>query len=197
MKKKEEDIISSEEREMETAADETNNTDAENSEMTLSDDKENVDVQREEDELTKANNEIERLKDQYLRRVAEFDNYRKRTLKEKADLIRNGGENVIKEMLPVLDDFERAWDNIEKTDDINTLKEGVSLIMKKFRDTLAAQGLKAIDTNGVDFDTDYHEAISLMAVDDDAKKGKVIDCVSTGYTLNDKVIRFAKVVVGN
>lgn len=148
------------------------------------------------DELAKAQAEIQSLRDQYLRKVAEFENYRKRTSQEKVELIRNGGENVIKEMLPVLDDFDRAWENIDKTENLETLKEGVSLIIKKLRDTLAAQGLKAIETKDQDFNTDFHEAIALVPVDEDAKKGKVIDCVSTGYMLNDKVIRYAKVAVG-
>ena len=148
------------------------------------------------DELAKAQAEIQSLRDQYLRKVAEFENYRKRTSQEKVELIRNGGENVIKEMLPVLDDFDRAWENIDKTENLETLKEGVSLIIKKLRDTLTAQGLKAIETKDQDFNTDFHEAIALVPVDEDAKKGKVIDCVSTGYMLNDKVIRYAKVAVG-
>lgn len=149
-----------------------------------------------EEQLEAARAEIARLKDQNLRQVAEFDNYRKRTLKEKTDLILNGGEKVIGALLPVLDDLERAEQNLDKSADFDTLKQGVELIAKKLRDTLERQGLKPIDAAGKDFDTDYHEAIAMVPVDDAAQKGKVIDCVATGYMLNDKVLRHAKVAVG-
>lgn len=149
-----------------------------------------------EEQLAMANDEIVRLKDQLLRQIAEFDNYRKRTLKEKTELILNGGEKVISALLPVLDDFERAQQNLSKSADYDTLKEGVDLIQKKFTDILEKQGLKAIDTTDKDFDTDFHEAIAMVPVTDDKQKGKVIDCVATGYTLNEKVIRHAKVAVG-
>ena len=138
-----------------------------------------------EELLAEAEEEIARLKDQYLRQVAEFDNYRKRTLKEKAELILNGGEKTIAALLPVLDDMERAQANIAQNQDYDALKEGVELI-----------ALKKIDTADKDFDVDFHEAIAMVPVTDDARKGKVIDCVATGYMLNDHVLRHAKVAVG-
>ena len=149
-----------------------------------------------EEQLQKAQEEIQHLKDNHLRQLAEFDNYRKRTLKEKAELILNGGEKVITAFLPILDDLARAQENIEKNQDYNTLKEGVDLIVKKLYKVLGEQGLTVIDTEGQPFDTDYFEAVALVPVEDDAQKGKIIDCVQTGYKLNDKVIRHAKVVVG-
>lgn len=149
-----------------------------------------------EELLAEAEEEIARLKDQYLRQVAEFDNYRKRTLKEKAELILNGGEKTIAALLPVLDDMERAQANIAQNQDYDALKEGVELIAKKLLDILEKQGLKKIDTADKDFDVDFHEAIAMVPVTDDARKGKVIDCVATGYMLNDHVLRHAKVAVG-
>ena len=146
--------------------------------------------------LDKALAEIEELKTQMLYKQAEFDNFRKRTIKEKADLILNGGEKTVKAILPVLDDFERAIAQAEKTDDIEAIKEGMVLIYKKFVKTLETQGVQKIDTENKDFNTDYHEAVALVPGMGDDKKGKVIDCVQTGYTLNDKVIRHAKVAVG-
>lgn len=149
-----------------------------------------------EEQLQKAQEEIQHLKDNHLRQLAEFDNYRKRTLKEKAELILNGGEKVITAFLPILDDLARAQENIEKNQDYNTLKEGVDLIVKKLYKVLGEQGLTVIDTEGQPFDTDYYEAVALVPVADETQKGKIIDCVQTGYKLNDKVIRHAKVVVG-
>ena len=149
-----------------------------------------------EEQLQKAQEEIQHLKDNHLRQLAEFDNYRKRTLKGKADLILNGGEKVITAFLPILDDLARAQENIEKNQDYNTLKEGVDLIVKKLYKVLGEQGLSVIEAEGQPFDTDYFEAVALVPVEDDAQKGKIIDCVQTGYKLNDKVIRHAKVVVG-
>ena len=146
--------------------------------------------------MQKAQEEIQHLKDNHLRQLAEFDNYRKRTLKEKADLILNGGEKVITAFLPILDDLARAQENIDKNQDYNTLKEGVDLIVKKLYKVLGEQGLSVIEAEGQPFDTDYFEAVALVPVEDDAQKGKIIDCVQTGYKLNDKVIRHAKVVVG-
>lgn len=148
------------------------------------------------DKLAKAEEELAAMKDKYLRQVAEFDNYRKRTMREKAELILNGGEKVLAALLPVLDDLERAADNMEKSDDVQTLKEGVALILDKLGKTLAAQGLKKMDTDGKEFDTDFHEAIALVPAADEAQKNHVIDCVQAGYTLNEKVLRHAKVVVG-
>ena len=149
----------------------------------------------ERDPLDVALEEIAKLKDQLLRTIAEFENYKKRTLKEKAELILNGGEKAITAILPVLDDFERALaDN--HTDDPQAIKEGMELIYKKFTKTLEGLGVKKIDTNDQDFDVDYHEAIAMVPGMGDDKKGKVIDCVQTGYMLNEKVIRHAKVAVG-
>ena len=149
---------------------------------------------KEEDPLEKANKEIAELKDKYLRTLAEFDNYKKRTLKEKAGLILNGGEKTVKAVLPVLDDFERALK--DKSDDPKAIKDGVTMIFNKFVKTLESLGVKKIDTTDKDFDTDFHEAVAMVPGMGDDKKGKVIDCVQTGYTLNDKVIRHAKVAVG-
>ena len=149
---------------------------------------------KEEDPLEKANKEIAELKDKYLRTLAEFDNYKKRTLKEKAELILNGGEKTVKAVLPVLDDFERALK--DKSDDPKAIKDGVTMIFNKFVKTLESLGVKKIDTTDKDFDTDFHEAVAMVPGMGDDKKGKVIDCVQTGYTLNDKVIRHAKVAVG-
>lgn len=148
------------------------------------------------EKLEVANEEIASLKDKYLRQVAEFDNYRKRTMKEKAELILNGGEKVLGALLPVLDDLERAAQNIEKSQDVDALREGVNLIIDKLNKTLTAQGLKKMDTVGKAFDTDYHEAVALIPAQQEEQKNHVIDCVQSGYMLNDKVIRHAKVVVG-
>lgn len=128
--------------------------------------------------------------------MADFDNYRKRTLKEKADLIKSGGEECLKNLLPIIDDFERSLAAINQSNDAEAIKEGVNLIYNKFKDYLSKQGIKEIDTDNADFDTEYQEAVTTFPVDDPKKKGKVIDCVQKGYTLNGKVIRFAKVVVG-
>ncbi len=148
------------------------------------------------EKLAEAEEEIARLKDRYLRQAAEFDNFRKRTLKEKSQLLLNGGEKVITSLLPVLDDLERAMDNMEKSTDVATLREGVELIVSKLQKTLATHGLKKIETEGKDFDTDFHEAVALVPADEEAKKNKIIDCVQPGYMLNEKVIRHSKVVVG-
>lgn len=148
------------------------------------------------EKLQKAEEQIAALKDQYLRQVAEFDNFRKRTIKEKTELILNGGEKVISALLPVLDDLERAQENISKSNEIETLKEGVDLILSKLAKTLEQQGLKKMDTANQSFDTDFHEAVALVPVQEEAQKQQIIDCVQAGYMLNDKVIRHAKVVVG-
>ena len=148
------------------------------------------------DPLKEAQEKIEELNDKYLRKVAEFENYRKRTLKEKAELILNGAEKTITKILPVIDDMERAIENGKKTDDVETLREGIDLIYKKFIKILSGEGVERIETTDKDFDTDFHEAIAMVPGMGDDKKGKVIDCVQTGYTLNGKVIRYAKVAVG-
>ena len=165
--------------------------DTENSENT-----ENSEEAEELDPLEKAQKEIEELKTQLLYKVAEFDNYRKRTLKERAELILNGGEKFITAVLPIIDDMERAIENGEKTDDPAVLREGMELIHQKFMKTLEAQGVSKIDTENADFDTDLHEAVAMVPGMGDDKKGKVIDCLQQGYKLNDKVIRHAKVAVG-
>ena len=165
--------------------------DTENSENT-----ENSEKAEELDPLEKAQKEIEELKTQLLYKVAEFDNYRKRTLKERAELILNGGEKFIAAVLPIIDDMERAIENGEKTEDPAVLREGMELIHQKFMKTLEAQGVSKIDTENADFDTDLHEAVAMVPGMGDDKKGKVIDCLQQGYKLNDKVIRHAKVAVG-
>ena len=146
------------------------------------------------DPLTKAQQEVEELKKLLLYKTAEFENYRKRTLKEKAELILNGGEKTVAAILPVLDDFERAI--ADKSEDPKAIKEGVQMIFNKFVKTLEGLGVKKIETNDKDFDVDFHEAIAMVPGMGDDKKGKIIDCVQTGYTMNDKVIRHAKVAVG-
>lgn len=147
-------------------------------------------------ELEKANEQIEEQKDKYLRLSAEFDNYRKRTMKEKAELILNGGEKSIRSILPIVDDFERALKNMETATDVAAVKEGVELIYNKFMSVLGQNGVKVIETKEQPLDTDYHEAIAVIPAPNEALKGKILDCVQTGYILNDKVIRHAKVVVG-
>ena len=148
------------------------------------------------DPLEKAQEEIAELKNQLLYKVAEFDNYRKRTLKERAELILNGGEKFITAILPIIDDMERAIENGQKTDDPEVLREGMTLIHQKFIKTLESQGVSKIETEDADFDTDVHEAVAMVPGMGDDKKGKVIDCLQEGYKLNDKVIRHAKVAVG-
>ena len=147
-------------------------------------------------ELEKANEQIEEQKDKYLRLSAESDNYRKRTMKEKAELILNGGEKSISSILPIVDDFERALKNMETATDVAAVKEGVELIYNKFMSVLGQNGVKVIETKEQPLDTDYHEAIAVIPAPNEAQKGKILDCVQTGYILNDKVIRHAKVVVG-
>ena len=147
-------------------------------------------------ELEKANEQIEEQKDKYLRLSAEFDNYRKRTMKEKAELILNGGEKSISSILPIVDDFERALKNMETATDVAAVKEGVELIYNKFMSVLGQNGVKVIERKEQPLDTDYHEAIAVIPAPNEALKGKILDCVQTGYILNDKVIRHAKVVVG-
>ena len=147
-------------------------------------------------QLDEANDRIATLEDKYLRQVAEFDNYRKRTVKEKAELIKNGGERAIESILPVLDDFERALANMSKDEKATEIMTGVELIYNKFVGILKQNGLQKIETEGAVFDTDFHEAIAIIPTPDENMKGKVLDCVQAGYTLNDKVIRHAKVAVG-
>lgn len=147
-------------------------------------------------EVEKLQAEQEEMKDKYLRLSAEFDNYRKRTMKEKAELILNGGEKAFKAILPVIDDMERALATMQKATDVDAVKEGVDLIYNKFIQILGQNGVHAIDTKEKELDTDFHDAIAIIDAPSEGLKGKILDCVETGYTLNDKVIRHAKVVVG-
>lgn len=140
--------------------------------------------------------EASEWKDKYLRLVAEFDNYRKRTLKEKMDLIASGGEDVIKSLLAIMDDIDRALDAMTKSNDIEAIRQGIMLIHQKLLDTLHAKGVEEISAIGQELDTDLHEAVAKFPVAEEEKKGKVIDVVQKGYKLKDKVVRFAKVVVG-
>lgn len=149
-----------------------------------------------EKQLEAANETIEDQKDKYLRLSAEFDNYRKRTVKEKAELILNGGEKCLSSILPVVDDLERAIQMMEKATDVAAVKEGVELIYNKFLAVLGQNGVKVIETKEKPLDTDYHEAIAVIPAPSEEHKGKILDCVQTGYTMNDKVLRHAKVVVG-
>ena len=177
-----------EKQEKEAAADAENTTEeGEKAEET---------AEEETDPLDKALEEIKELKEQLLYKAAEFDNFRRRTIKEKAELILNGSEKAVQAVLPVADDMERALENGEKTDDPQVLKEGMELIYQKFMKALESLGVKKIDTTDADFDVDFHEAIAMVPGMGDEKSGKVLDCVQTGYTLNDKVIRHAKVAVG-
>lgn len=186
----------SQEEKNEAQAAETQAQETENTQETLEQEtSEEAQEEETKDPLDTALDEIAKLKDQLLRTVAEFENYKKRTLKEKAELILNGGEKTITAILPVLDDFERALADTH-TDDPAAIKEGMDLIFKKFIKTLESLGVQRIDTTDKDFDVDYHEAIAMVPGMGDDKKGKVIDCVQTGYMLNDKVIRHAKVAVG-
>ncbi len=156
----------------------------------------NEEEKAEADPLTEAKAQLAEIQDKYLRQIAEFDNYRKRTMKEKADLILNGAERTVTAILPVLDDFERALQNMEKAEDIQAVKEGVELIFQKFTKIMEGLGVRKIETLNADFNTDVHEAIAQIPAPTDELKGKVMDCVQTGYMLNEKVIRHAKVAVG-
>lgn len=201
MKEKNINIEDTEEKTDEMAVNESSDEVAEQTESVNADDAENAEStdNAEDDECSeveKLQAEIEELKKQALYKAAEFDNYRKRTLKERAELILNGGEKTITALLPVIDDMERALQNGEKTDDPQVLREGMELIYQKLMKVLEAQGVKKIDTQDADFDTNLHEAVALVPGMGDDKKGKVIDCMATGYKLNDKVIRYAKVAVG-
>ena len=149
--------------------------------------------QTEEEKLAK---QLEELKDKYLRTVAEFENFKRRTLKEKAELILNGGEKAITAILPIIDDMERAIENAHKQACVDAVEEGWELIYKKLLSTLEGMGVKKMEVDGKDFDVDFHEAVAMVPGMGDEKKGKIIDCLQTGYTLNDKVIRHAKVAVG-
>ena len=148
------------------------------------------------EDLEQVNQKCEELNDKNLRLMAEFDNFRKRTLKEKSELIKNAGENIFVNILPLVDDFERAMKAMETTEDIEAVKEGINLIYSKFMSFLNTNGVKVIPTDNEPFDVDKHEALTLYPAPTEDQKGKIIDCLTKGYTLNEKVIRFAKVVVG-
>ena len=186
--------IEGEETLNEAPVEETDNEAVDNAAEDVSEEK--TEEEEEKDPLEKAQAEIGELKTQLLYKAAEFENYRKRTLKERAELILNGGEKFITAILPILDDMERAIENGAKTDDPEVLREGMALIHQKFMKTLEAQGVSKIDTENADFDTDLHEAVAMVPGMGDDKKGKVIDCLQQGYKLNDKVIRHAKVAIG-
>ena len=192
MKEEEKNILEEEEtlkeEEIENSENSESSEDSENPE--------NSENSEEKDPLEAAQEEIEQLKTQILYKTAEFDNYRKRTLKEKAELILNGGEKAVSAVLPVIDDMERAIENGAKTDDPAVLREGMELIYNKFVKALEGLGVKKMDTADADFNTDLHEAVAMVPGMGDDKKGKIIDCLQTGYMLNDKVIRHAKVAVG-
>jgi len=181
---------------VEETAEATKNAEPQENEENTENTADTEEPQEEKDPLEQAQDEIAELKNQLLYKVAEFDNYRKRTLKEKADLILNGGEKAVSAILPIIDDMERAIENGAKTDDPAVLREGMELIYHKMMKALESLGVKEIETAEADFDTDVHEAVAMVPGMGDDKKGKVIDCLQKGYKLNDKVIRHAKVAVG-
>jgi molecular chaperone GrpE len=158
--------------------------------------KEQVETEEEKDPIAELEHKVETLNDKYLRLTAEYDNYRKRTLKEKMELTKSAGASMILALLPVIDDFDRALAHLDEAKDLDAVKEGIKLIYNKFQDFLSQQGISEIEAKDKDFDTDHHEAITKIPAPAEDLKGKVIDCVEKGYMLNDKVIRFSKVVVG-
>lgn len=187
----------------EMKAETLNDVQADNSENTVeADNVENAEETTEEvaeptveEQLEAALAKIEELKNEALYKAAEFDNFRKRVIKEKAELIKVGGENVMKAILPIIDDFERAEQMMDKAEDVAAVKEGVMLIIDKFLKQLATEGLQKIDCIGKEFDTDYHEAIAMVPGQPEEMKNKVMDCVQAGYMMHDKVIRHSKVAV--
>ena len=197
MDKKEKDFKQHVEKEEEVVAETSDNQKAEQATEKNAENKNPETGEKDvEKELENVQEQLEQQKDKFLRLSAEFDNYRKRTMKEKAELILNGGEKTISSILPILDDFERALQNMEKATDVNAIKEGVEIIYNKFIKVLKENGVKIIETKGQPLNTDFHEAIAVIPAPEEAQKGKILDCVQNGYTLNDKVIRHAKVVVG-
>ena len=197
MDKKEKDFKQHVEKEEEVVAETSDNQKAEQAtEENAKNKNPETEEKNVEKELEDAKEQLEQQKDKFLRLSAEFDNYRKRTMKEKAELILNGGEKTISSILPILDDFERALQNMEKATDVNAIKEGVEIIYNKFIKVLKENGVKVIETKGQPLNTDFHEAIAVIPAPEEAQKGKILDCVQNGYTLNNKVIRHAKVVVG-
>lgn len=197
MNQKEEKSVQPEELNEQTAEDTAANENAAEDNNTQEAEKELTPEEKLQQQLAAYEEKIAVQQDQILRQAAEFDNYRKRTLKEKAELIKNGGEKAITAILPVIDDLERALQNMKSdNEEVTALRDGVELIYNKFLKTLQQEGLEKMDTHEADFNTDYHEAIALVPAPTDELKGKILDCVQTGYQLNDKVIRHAKVVVG-
>ena len=191
----EDEKVTTDEMAVETPADELSDTNSQEA-PEASEASEGSEAAEAPSDLDQLKAVVESLKTQMLYKTAEFDNYRKRTLKERAELILNGGEKTITALLPVIDDMERAIATGEKTDDPQVLREGMTLIYQKLMKVLETQGVSKIETEDADFDTNLHEAIALVPGMGDDKKGKVIDCMATGYKLNDKVIRYAKVAVG-
>ena len=193
MSKKEQEQVKEEELQQEETQ-----TEAQNAEVESQNAEEEQPAKEEtpEDKIAALQAELEKSQKEYLFLMAEFDNYRKRTVKEKAELIKNGGEKAMLGLLPVIDDFERAIDAIDKSSDVEGLKEGVDLIYNKFMKYLESQQVKPMESTGTDFDADIYEAVTTFPASDESMKGKVIDTVQKGYTINEKVLRHAKVVVG-
>lgn len=197
---KEKNVNTEDQLQEENVANQTEETQQTAEEKDIADNEENTECEDtpevEVDPLEAAQAEIAELKKQILYKVAEFDNYRKRVIKEKADLIMNGGEKVITAILPVMDDMERALEQMRKAEDVQAVVEGVELIQKKFMGILEKQGVKPIETKDADFDVEVHEAIAQFPAPSEEMKNKVVDCTLKGYKLNEKVIRHAQVVVG-
>lgn len=193
MSKKEQEQVKEEELQQEETQ-----TEAQNAEVESQNAEEEQPAKEEtpEDKIAALQTELEKSQKEYLFLMAEFDNYRKRTVKEKAELIKNGGEKAMLGLLPVIDDFERAIDAIDNSSDVESLKEGVDLIYNKFMKYLESQQVKPMESTGTDFDADIYEAVTTFPAPDESMKGKVIDTVQKGYTINEKVLRHAKVVVG-
>ena len=201
MSKKKEEKIDNEELNTQSASEETTDTAAEAQEADAADEEVENDAQTPaeeslDDKINKLTEDLEKANKEYLFLMAEFDNFRKRTVREKADIIRNAGEKVLGQLLPIIDDFERAIKANEQADDIDAIKQGVTLIYNKLIKYLEQNQVKAIESTGCDFDTELHEAVTTFPAPSEELKGKVIDTVMTGYTINDKVLRHAKVVVG-
>lgn len=193
MSKKEQEQVKEEELQQEETQTEAQNAEVENQNA---EEEQPAKEETPEDKIAALQAELEKSQKEYLFLMAEFDNYRKRTVKEKAELIKNGGEKAMLGLLPVIDDFERAIDAIDKSSDVDSLKEGVDLIYNKFMKYLESQQVKPMESTGTDFDADVYEAVTTFPAPDESMKGKVIDTVQKGYTINEKVLRHAKVVVG-
>lgn len=193
MSKKEQEQVKEEELQQEETQTEAQNAEVESQ---TAEEEQPAKEETPEDKIAALQAELEKSQKEYLFLMAEFDNYRKRTVKEKAELIKNGGEKAMLGLLPVIDDFERAIDAIDKSSDVESLKEGVDLIYNKFMKYLESQQVKPMESTGTDFDADIYEAVTTFPAPDESMKGKVIDTVQKGYTINEKVLRHAKVVVG-